>query len=117
MILGDSKPEEEIQLLKSGQDTAIFPLAIPSIAGPGAILAMVLLANRSHDSIKAQGVTILLMLIVLLINLLFMRFSDHIHKKIGSSGAIIISKVMGLILASIAANNVLLGIKEYFKIF
>ena len=41
MIFGDSKPEEEIQLVKNSNETAIFPLAIPSIAGPGAILAVV----------------------------------------------------------------------------
>jgi multiple antibiotic resistance protein len=95
---------------------AIFPIAIPSIAGSGAVLAMLLFANRSHESIQILGVTILLMFIVLLVNFLFMRISGYIHIKIGNSGAIIIGKVMGLILASIAANNVLLGIKEYLKI-
>jgi multiple antibiotic resistance protein len=45
-----------------------------------------------------------------------MRASNKIHEKIGNSGAIVISKVMGLILASMAANNILLGIKEFFKI-
>ncbi|MGH1469360.1 MAG: MarC family protein, partial [Bdellovibrionales bacterium] len=44
MIFGDSKPEEELSLIKKdSSETAIFPLAMPSIAGPGAILAVVLL--------------------------------------------------------------------------
>ena len=116
MIFGSSKPEEEIQLVKNGNDTAIFPLAIPSIAGPGAILAMVLLNDGGGISFAKQGVTIIVLIIILLINYMMMHFSDSIQKRIGDSGAIVISKIMGLILASIAANNVLLGIKVFFKI-
>jgi multiple antibiotic resistance protein len=117
MIFGDSKPEEEIQLLKKrDSETAIFPLAIPSIAGPGAILAIVLLVESSKSSFKLQLLTGVIMAFVLVINYLLMRLSSRIHNLIGNSGAIVISKVMGLIVASMAANNVLLGIKQYFKI-
>jgi len=116
MIFGDSKPEEEIQLVKSGNETAIFPLAIPSIAGPGAILAVVLLADSSRQSVMNQGIVAFTMSIVLFINFLLMRLSNKIQKTIGNSGAIVISKVMGLILASMAANNILMGIKDFFKI-
>jgi len=116
MIFGNSKPEEEIQLINSGHETAIFPLAIPSIASPGAILAVVLLADSSRGSVLNQTSIILVLLFVLLINYILMRLSYKIHEKIGDSGAIIISKVMGLILASIAANNILMGIKVFFKI-
>jgi multiple antibiotic resistance protein len=45
-----------------------------------------------------------------------MRASGVISKFLGVAGAILISKIMGLILASIAATNILLGIKEFFKI-
>ena len=45
MIFGESKPEEELKMAAGGSDTAIFPLAVPSIASPGAMLAAVLLAN------------------------------------------------------------------------
>ncbi len=117
MIFGDSKPEEEIQLVNKNEDeTAIFPLAIPSIAGPGAILAIVLLADSTRSSLKSHIETIIVMSVVLLINYILMRLASRIHKRIGNSGAIIISKVMGLILASIAANNILLGIKDFFKV-
>lgn len=116
MIFGNSKPEEEIQLVKSGSETAIFPLAIPSIAGPGAILAIVLLAEAPGVALPEKLMTLGIMTFVLLINYLAMIFSGKLHKHIGNSGAIVISKVMGLILASMAANNILVGIKEYFKI-
>jgi multiple antibiotic resistance protein len=116
MIFGNSKPEEEINLAKNANETAIFPLAIPSIAGPGAILAVVLLTDNSRHSIIDQATTAFIMGVILLVNYFFMYYSRPIHQKIGNSGAIVISKVMGLILASIAANSVLVGIKAYFEL-
>jgi len=117
MIFGDSKPEEEILLVKkTGSETAIFPLAVPSIAGPGAILAVVLLADSTRSSLKSLIITTFIMSFILLINYFLMRLAGKIHKRIGNSGAIIISKIMGLILASIAANNILMGIKDFFAI-
>jgi multiple antibiotic resistance protein len=116
MIFGDSKPEEEVQLIKTENETAIFPLAIPSIAGPGAILAVVLLADSTRHNLKLQFITLAVLALILIINYLTMLLSNKIHAKIGNAGAIIISKVMGLILASMAANNILMGIKTFFKI-
>lgn len=116
MIFGDSKPEQEILLVKNGKEKAIFPLAIPSIASPGAILAVVLLVEGSNQSVTRHFAVTAVLVVILLINYLLMYGSHSIHKKIGNSGAIVISKVMGLILASMAANNVLVGIKEFFKI-
>jgi multiple antibiotic resistance protein len=116
MIFGSSKPEEELKLAKSESETAIFPLAIPSIAGPGAILAVVLLTDNTTSNFISQVQVLIVMSVILFINFILMIASNKIHKKIGNSGAIIISKVMGLILASMAANNILIGIKEFFKL-
>ena len=116
MIFGDSKPEEEMSLVKNGQETAIFPLAIPSIAGPGAILAVVLLTDSSRHSMVGQSITVCALMTVLILNFALMRLSGRIDRKIGKSGAIVISKVMGLVLASMAATNILVGIKDFFKI-
>lgn len=116
MIFGDSKPEGELKLLKSASEAAVFPLAIPSIASPGAILAIILLTDNSRNSIKEQMLTAVLMGVILFLNYCLMRGASIINKKIGNSGAIVISKVMGLILASIAATNILIGIKDFFKI-
>lgn len=116
MIFGSSKPEEEIMLVKSSKETAIFPLAMPSIAGPGAILAVVLLSNSYKATFASQVMITGVLIFILLINFILMMFSSRIQKTIGNSGAIVISKVMGLILASMAANNVLMGIKTFFNL-
>lgn len=114
MIFGESKPEEELKLAVSGTETAIFPLAIPSIASPGAMLAAVLLTENSVYSLTQQLQTAAIMCAVLLVVLLLMLLASKVHRLIGNSGASIISRVMGLILTSVAVSNVLAGIKEYF---
>ncbi len=116
MIFGDSKPEEEIKMAASGNETAIFPLAVPSIASPGAMLAAVLLTENNRFNLLEQAQTTAIMFSVLLIVLLFMLAASWIHRFIGNSGASIISRVMGLILSSVAAASVLAGIKEYFSL-
>lgn len=116
MIFGSSKPEEELQLIKNNNEVAIFPLAIPSIASPGAILAIVLLSESGKSTFLSQSVLGILLVVILIANYILMITSNRIHAKIGNSGAIVLSKVMGLILASMAANNVLLGVKTFFNL-
>lgn len=115
MIFGESKPEGELKMMRSISDTAIFPLATPSIASPGAMMAVVLLTENRSYAISHQAVTAVIMLSVMLIVYLLMLGAGRISAIIGSGGASIISRVMGLILASIAATNVLEGLKEYFQ--
>lgn len=116
MIFGDSKPEEEIKSLnESHKDTAIFPLAVPSIASPGAMLAAVLLTENAIFSIFEQLQTVLVMLSVLIVTYVLMLLSGFITRLIGTSGASVISRVMGLILSAIATTNILTGISEYYK--
>ena len=116
MIFGESKPEEELKMATNHTETAVFPLAVPSIASPGAMLAAVLLTENSEFSLLEQFHTTLIMLSVLIVALVLMLIAGRVHRVIGDSGASIISRVMGLILTSVAVFNVLEGIKEYFSL-
>jgi multiple antibiotic resistance protein len=117
MIFGDSKPDQEIKLLQnSHKETAIFPLAVPSIASPGAMLAAVLLTKNSVFTIWEQMQTALVMLSVLILVYILMLLAGFINRLVGSSGASVISRVMGLILSSIATTNILNGLSEYYKL-
>ena len=117
MIFGDSKPDEEIKLLEnSHRQTAIFPLAVPSIASPGAMLAAVLLTKNAVYSVWEQAQTALVMLSVLLLAYILMLLAGVITKVIGSSGASVVSRVMGLILSSIAITNILAGFTDYYNV-
>ncbi|MGO2010762.1 MAG: MarC family protein [Pseudoalteromonas sp.] len=116
MIFGESKPEEELKLLvKSDRETAIFPIAMPSIASPGAILTAVLLTENTIFSLWEQIQTALVMLSVLVVVYILMLLSGSISKVIGSSGASVISRIMGLLLSAIATTNILTGFTEYYN--
>lgn len=116
MIFGESKPEEEVRIAKEHHETAIFPLAVPSIAGPGAMLACVLLTENAKFSIWEQVQTNIMMILVLLITLVLMLIASTVHRFIGNAGASVVSRVMGLILASVAVTNTLAGVKDYFNL-
>lgn len=116
MIFGESKPEEELRIVRSGRDTAIFPLAVPAIAGPGAMMAVVLLTDKHRFEITHQLLTASVLIAVLLIQLLILLSARVVSKLIGESGASVISRVMGVILAAVAMNSVLVGIKGFFAI-
>lgn len=114
MIFGDSKPEEETRLIEDRHETAIYPLAVPSIAGPGAMLASVLLTENIRFNVLEQLQIIGVMLLVLLIAMILMLLASRIDKIIGDAGASVISRVMGIILAAVAATNVLTGLETFF---
>ncbi len=116
MIFGDSKPEQEVKLVRSGNELAVFPLSVPSIASPGAMLAAVLLTENANYDLLQQALTILMLLGVLAVVLILMLAAAPIHRLVGDAGASVISKVMGLILASVATASALEGIQEYFGI-
>jgi len=114
MIFGESKPEAEAEDIKTSRDVAIFPLATPSIASPGAMMAVVLLTQRELYTLSEELVTTLLMLAVVGITYLLMLGASRISRAIGEGGASLVSRVMGMLLASLAATEVLEGLREYF---
>lgn len=114
MIFGESKPQTEMQQMEKSHDLAVFPLAMPSLASPGAILAAIMLTENSKHTMTEQVFTAATMLVVVLIAWIFMKASALIFKYIGNGGAAIISRVMGLILSAVAVANVLEGVTTYF---
>jgi len=119
MIFGEPKAEDDKRVadldVAAGADKpspAIFPLAVPSLASPGAMLAVVLLTDNNRFALPDQAVTAAVMVVVLAIAYVFMLLADPIIRLIGNAGAAIISRVMGMILASVAADAVLSAVIE-----
>lgn len=114
MIFGDGKPEQEKNKITDYKHVTIFPIAIPSIASPGAIMAVVLLTDNHIYTIQQQTITTALVLFVIGLTCLILLTASHLQKRIGSYGITVISKIMGLILASYAVQSILSGISSYF---
>jgi multiple antibiotic resistance protein len=94
----------------------VFPLAVPSLASPGAMLAVVMLTDNHRHTAIEQLFTAGAMLTVLAITLILFLLANPIQRLIGDSGASIVSRVMGLILASVAVDNVLTALTSYFNL-
>jgi len=105
MLFGglDSKPGPP----DAGRDLAVFPMAVPSIAGPGAIMAAIVLTDDDVYTVPQQAQTGVVLLVVLLLTYILLRFSDFILRIIGQQGAAVLVRVMGVILASLAVEIVL----------
>ena len=111
MIFGESKPRREIEEAERDHLAgAVFPLAMPSIASPGAMLAVVVLTNNHTESFTEQAITAGLLILVLTLTLVLLLSASFIHRTIGNSGASVISRVMGIILATIAVDAILGGL-------
>lgn len=114
MIFGEGKPENEIHLIKDYKHVTIFPIAIPSIASPGAIMAVVLLTDNNIYSVQQQMFTTLLVFVVVVLTMFLLLAANFVQKVIGEYGITVISKIMGLILASYAVQSILTGLKDFF---
>lgn len=114
MIFGESKPEEEINRITDYKHVTVFPVAIPSIASPGAIMAVVLLTDNHLYSIQEQTFTTVLVFLVIVLTMFILLAANFIQQRIGAYGIVVISKIMGLLLASYAVQSILEGLKDTF---
>jgi multiple antibiotic resistance protein len=89
---------------------AAFPLAIPLIAGPGAISATVLLSG-SFQGAGAQAALVGIILVCLVLTYLVFLLSDRIDRFLGNTGRSILTRLLGVILAALAVQFVADGIK------
>lgn len=111
MIFGEGKPAAEVDAAAPDpMETAVFPLAMPSIASPGAMLAMVALTDNTRFSVAEQAVTVGLLAAVLAVALAVMLAAAPLNRRLGAGGAAVISRVMGMILAAVAVDTVLRGL-------
>ena len=97
------------------QDVAIFPLAMPAIASPGAIMAIVLLTDNHRQSFTQQLLTAGVLLVVLLLTWIALLAARHIYRVLGDTGASVLIRVMGLILAALATEQVVSGVEALLK--
>lgn len=114
MVFGEGKPQSEKHLIRDYKHVTIFPVAMPSIASPGAIMAVVLLTDNHLYSISEQIITTALVLVVTAITMAILLAATLVQKRIGDYGITVISKIMGLILAAYAVQSILSGIKDFF---
>ncbi len=101
------------------EDISVVPLAIPLLAGPGAISTVILYANDAARAagaahFAAMAAVELVIILVCAISWLFLRLAVPIGDRLGATGINIASRIMGLILAAIAVEFITTGLKGLF---
>jgi multiple antibiotic resistance protein len=101
---------EERSEAHSRDDISVFPLAIPLIAGPGGLASIMILAGEAHG--VRWGSLIVLVVALLVLGLVFvaLHLSGRIARVLGQTGINVVTRVMGLLLAALAAQYVADGV-------
>lgn len=94
---GKAEPE-------SGHDLAVFPLAVPSIASPGAVIAVIVLTDNDVYSLASQATIGAILLAILLLTWAMLRLAGPIMSVLGVSGARVLIRVLGMLLAALAVE-------------
>jgi multiple antibiotic resistance protein len=94
-------------------DPSVFPLAMPLIAGPGALTTMILLGSRHSDSVATLvGVNLVLVAVLALTYVLF-RTSHLVERLLGHTGIVVLTRLLGILLAALSVQFVLDGLRDY----
>ena len=96
----------------AGRDVAVFPLALPYIAGPGAMLATMVQTQGMMETPGLFAMKLGALLLVMLVSLVTLLSTAKLNKILGRTGSEVIARVMGILLAALAAESVVRGILE-----
>lgn len=92
-------------------DPSVFPLATPLIAGPGAIATMILLVGKSGPGWVGTTAVMALMLAMMLATYLFFLASPFLERLLGRTGTIVITRLLGMLLAALSVQFVIDGVR------
>ncbi|MGZ3667239.1 MAG: MarC family protein [Ktedonobacterales bacterium] len=110
---GARETPREARDARTREDISVFPLAIPMIAGPGTITTVILLVDSAgSDPLQWLAIAIAAAL-TLTAAWLAMSIAMQIQKRIGTTGILVLSRVLGMLLAAVAVQFILNGITTY----
>ena len=93
-------------------DIAVFPLATPIIAGPGAITAVTVRASEADNAIVATGLLLIVLGVVMLLTLGALLAAATIRRWLGETGMSVVIRVLGILLTALSAEMILRGLKD-----
>jgi multiple antibiotic resistance protein len=95
---------------------AVYPIAVPKIAGPGTMLTVVLLTDDHRFDVVQLAMTTGVLVAVLLITFVIMWLAGPISRLIGTAATNIIGRVMGMILVALAVHTVLSAVGRWLNL-
>ena len=115
LVFADPKHERDLAAHADPKEAAVFPLAIPSLASPGAMLTATLMTDDLgvEGGLARQATGLALLTLVMASALAILLAAGWLHRLIGDAGAALISRIMGMILAAVAVTEMLRGLAAY----
>ena len=95
-------------------DPSVFPLAIPLIAGPGAIATVILLVGQTEGTAGYAAVMGVLAAVLLLVFAMFLSAS-WLERMLGKTGITVVTRLLGMLLAALSVQFVLDGLKGFLR--
>ncbi|MCI5110889.1 MAG: MarC family protein [Marivita sp.] len=93
-------------------DPSVFPIAIPLIAGPGAIASIILLVGQTDDAVGMASVLGVMVAVLIIVFLLFLS-APLIERALGKTGIVVVTRLLGMLLAALSVQFVLDGIRGF----
>jgi multiple antibiotic resistance protein len=113
MLFERRSNRRERQANEPAADPSVFPLAMPLIAGPGALTTMILLTSRNSGDIPALiGIHLVMVAVLALVYLAF-RLSGLFARALGQTGIVVLTRLFGILLAALSVQFVLDGLRDY----
>jgi multiple antibiotic resistance protein len=109
---GAKRTDEEERAAAEEDDPAVFPLAVPMIAGPGTIATVLLLVNLTHGDVGRLAIVFGAYALALVVTWLCMRAAVSLLHRIGKTGIQVVTRLLGIILAALAVQFILNGLAE-----
>ena len=118
MLRGERPTQESEAELDEGrrkEDVALTPLAMPLLAGPGAISTAMVLSGQARTPARA-AVVYASIVVTMIISWVMLRVGDRIMSRFGQTGIRVTMRIMGLMLAAVAVQFIVTGIREAFAL-
>ncbi len=109
MLFERRTERREGQSAPDDHDPSVFPLAMPLLAGPGALASMILLVGQGGSWLNTM-VVMLVMLSVMAITLALFELAGPIAKALGRTGTIVITRLLGMLLAALSIQFIVDGL-------
>jgi multiple antibiotic resistance protein len=114
MVLGyheNDMAEASAASKKDRRDIAVFPLAIPLIAGPGGLTVSILMMDRANGDLMSQITVLMALLVVGVMSWFALLSANRMQKFLGQSGVDIVARVLGVLLAALSVQFVADGVR------
>lgn len=106
----EDRAEEALQIAEDPEDISVFPMGIPMIAGPGTMASLLILMGRTDDW-RGEAAILAALAAVLMITLFAFLISGPLMKLFGKTFTNVLTRVLGVLLATLAAQFILDGVK------